>query len=668
MSYWNLDKKTGISIKRKEENIYRLRAFKKLRIVDSKQSLFESKIRSIGPLADYIRSSYNFVYLSAVYFPKTDIELIPPYVGQELQKHLYYGTCLAVVFTVSTAEVEVLTKDLGVAINNLVDHINNLTQVVEKQAWAGYHIKLEEIDDILTATELEETGLQSPAELDYEENYKEKERILPFLFHRANCDFAWLFSEILRRGVRKKKVKIDIELPDPKFLPRKAKGCFIGFLVDQELKISQNHPFYFDFNKFGTKHILLTGSTGSGKTLAAQTIVEAAYFRRIPVIVLDLTKQYTGFLEPCKDEKLLALYKEFHLNQPYGFPARIFTPGANVGLQLSMNLLSPPGVDEEMKRIIVREIAEIIANICELTKKEKTIVEKYIAERFENGESITLEDLEGDLSKEKILVMKLDRLKAHKSILFSNKNFDIKHLMKGINIIDLSHLRDDQIINFVYAFVRDLFSFFYKQHDSSNALRCLIVFEEAHKYLGKNYLADILGQGARMLRKKGCGLIFVSQLETDLSPAIRTNANTRIYMKTNYTPDLDRARKAIKELSKILPELKPGIAIFHNPEINEGKPVLMKFRPVLHSTKSLSNKKIKEFSKNISSFTQNFRYYFQGQNYPYVDAQQSQGYYSLPNRADANLEDEIYEEIEDSYPEYRGLSDFIFKKLISIFI
>jgi hypothetical protein len=69
---------------------------------------------------------------------------------------------------------------------------------------------------------------------------------------------------------------------------------------------------YFDLAQL-PMHGICAGATGAGKTVAAMIIAEEVLKRNIPVIVFDPTAQWTGFMKPCRDKDMLALYPKFGL-------------------------------------------------------------------------------------------------------------------------------------------------------------------------------------------------------------------------------------------------------------------------------------------------------------------------------------------------------------------
>jgi len=70
---------------------------------------------------------------------------------------------------------------------------------------------------------------------------------------------------------------------------------------------------YFSMDDL-TTHVLTAGATGSGKSVSAMVFVEELLEEKIPVIIFDPTAQWTGFVRPCRDPKLIRYYKEFGLN------------------------------------------------------------------------------------------------------------------------------------------------------------------------------------------------------------------------------------------------------------------------------------------------------------------------------------------------------------------
>lgn len=152
---------------------------------------------------------------------------------------------------------------------------------------------------------------------------------------------------------------------------------------------------------------------------------------------------------------------------------------------------------------------------------------------------------------------------------------------KGITVVTPSKLTESQELNLFGAWLKGLHRRVQAMPESSR-LVLLVVIEEAHRFKGKPEVEELLELFARTARVRGVGLLLCTQVLTDLSPGIRSNAGTHLLLKTSYTQDLTRAGQiAGKEIQRILPRLERGKGVVHFPDY--GAPALVAFRPPLHS-------------------------------------------------------------------------------------
>ncbi len=94
---------------------------------------------------------------------------------------------------------------------------------------------------------------------------------------------------------------------DFKTLPQATdRSGFIGKIAETEIRA------FIDFDTLQT-HTVVAGSTGGGKTVAAQVIVEEALLKGVAVIVFDPTAQWSGFLRPNRDKRMLKIYRNFDM-------------------------------------------------------------------------------------------------------------------------------------------------------------------------------------------------------------------------------------------------------------------------------------------------------------------------------------------------------------------
>jgi DNA helicase HerA-like ATPase len=83
---------------------------------------------------------------------------------------------------------------------------------------------------------------------------------------------------------------------------------------------------------------------------------------------------------------------------------------------------------------------------------------------------------------------------------------------------------------------------------------------------------------ARLLRKKGVGVMLVSQKISDFDPAMRSAMNISILFRTKYEGDLRAiARMLGTEMSAVIPGLPVGYSIFHLADV--GDPFVLVWRP-----------------------------------------------------------------------------------------
>ncbi|MEM2121667.1 MAG: helicase HerA-like domain-containing protein [Candidatus Woesearchaeota archaeon] len=126
--------------------------------------------------------------------------------------------------------------------------------------------------------------------------------------------FAYVRYRVFRRSRLRYGVSVDV-----RSLRRVSdKLGFVGRVAEVGV------PFYFDLNLL-TTHCIVAGATGGGKSVAAQVLVEECLKRGVGVLVFDPTAQWSGFLRPCSDVRMLGLYSSFGLKRSdaRGFPGNV---------------------------------------------------------------------------------------------------------------------------------------------------------------------------------------------------------------------------------------------------------------------------------------------------------------------------------------------------------
>jgi hypothetical protein len=85
-------------------------------------------------------------------------------------------------------------------------------------------------------------------------------------------------------------------------------NLWIGKIAETNTKAT------FDMNDL-TTHVLIAGATGGGKSVTGNIFAEELLDKKIPVVVFDPTGQWTGFVRPCTDPKVLRYYSKYGLNK-----------------------------------------------------------------------------------------------------------------------------------------------------------------------------------------------------------------------------------------------------------------------------------------------------------------------------------------------------------------
>ncbi|MFH1801985.1 MAG: DUF87 domain-containing protein [archaeon] len=188
-----------------------------------------------------------------------------------------------------------------------------------------------------------------------------------------------------------------------------------------------------------------------------------------------------------------------------------------------------------------------------------------------------------------------------RQIMNERQKIDVEKYMNPgqIQIFTMNKLTPPQIDTFVASVIANIFRSDPKEFPQ---LRLLIVFDEVHRLLpkfggsGKGFLQ--IERACREFRKWGYGVMLVSQVLSDFVGEIKANINTEIQMRTRDEADLNRLKtKYGEEFLQSLIKASVGVGMFINPKYNRGKPYFVQFRPILHSTRRLSDEVLEQYNK-----------------------------------------------------------------------
>ena len=179
---------------------------------------------------------------------------------------------------------------------------------------------------------------------------------------------------------------------------------------------------------------------------------------------------------------------------------------------------------------------------------------------------------------------------------------DVKKYMDRpgeVTIFNISHLTPKEMDIVVASTIEQIFK---SRPEEGQELKTVIVYDEVHRLLpkfggsGQGFVQ--LERGAREFRKWGIGLFLISQVLSDFIGEVKANIGTEIQMGTRYEGDLDRVgMKYGDDVLKSVVKEPVGTGMVINAEYNGGRPYFVSFRPILHSTKRLSNEELGKYEK-----------------------------------------------------------------------
>lgn len=186
-------------------------------------------------------------------------------------------------------------------------------------------------------------------------------------------------------------------------------------------------------------------------------------------------------------------------------------------------------------------------------------------------------------------------IKNHRQKLDINKYF----APGQIQIFSMNKLTPNEIDVFVSNVIKQVFRADPKENPN---LKTLLVFDEVHRLLpkfggsGAGFLQ--IERACREFRKWGLGVMLISQVLNDFAGQIKANINTELQARTLEEGDLERIRsKYGEEFLKSLVRAEVGVIMFQNADYNRGRPYFLNFRPILHSTRRLTDEELEQYNK-----------------------------------------------------------------------
>jgi uncharacterized protein len=324
--------------------------------------------------------------------------------------------------------------------------------------------------------------------------------------------------------------------------------------------------------KMMNRHGLVTGATGSGKTRTLQLMAEQLSTAGVPVFMPDMKGDVSGMgKEGVVNDKINERVKSIGLSgyAPSHFPIELYSLSGKVGAQmratvtefgpvLLSKILELNEVQSGVLMILFKYADDKKLPIVDLNDLKKVL--NYLSEGAGAAE---IKEAYGKISSStastilrKIVAMEQQGVAQ----LFGEISFDIKDLLEkvdGRGVISLLNVSDVQNQPAIFStFMLSLLAELYQKLPEIGDLdkpKLIFFLDEAHllfKDAPKAFM-DQIEQVIRLIRSKGVGIFFCSQLVQDIPPNVLSQLGNRVsHVIRAFTPN---DVKALKDTVKTFP-------------------------------------------------------------------------------------------------------------------
>src|SRR5882762_9667620 len=319
------------------------------------------------------------------------------------------------------------------------------------------------------------------------------------------------------------------------------------------------------------RHGLVTGATGSGKTRTLQLMAEQLSAAGVSVFMPDMKGDISGMAKEGSvndriNERAKALGIKF---TPAGFPVEIYSLSGKLGAQmratvtefgpvLLSKVLELNDVQSSVLMILFKYADDKKLPIVDLKDLRKVL--NYLSE----GEGATeIKETYGKISgatASTILrkIVAIEQQGVNK--IFGEKSFDIEDLLEkvdGRGVISLLNVSDVQSQPAIFStFMLSLLAEIYQTLPEAGDLdrpKLIFFLDEAHllfKDAPKAFM-DQIEQVIRLIRSKGVGVFFCSQMTQDVPQSVVSQLGNRVHHVIRaFTPN---DVKDLKETIKTFP-------------------------------------------------------------------------------------------------------------------
>lgn len=320
------------------------------------------------------------------------------------------------------------------------------------------------------------------------------------------------------------------------------------------------------------RHGLVTGATGSGKTRTLQLIAEQLSAAGVSVFMPDMKGDLSGFAkEGIANDKITE--RAAALGVPYSpssFPVELYSLSGKLGAQMRATVT-------EFGPVLLGKILELndtqvgvlnlifkyaddknlpIVDFNDLKKVLNYLTEGKGAEEIKNDYGKISSSTSGTILRK---IVSLEQQGVDQ--IFGETSFDVEDLFErvdGRGVISLLNVSDVQqqpaiFSTFMLALLAEIYQRMPETGDQDKP-KLIFFLDEAHllfKDASKAFL-DQIEQIIRLIRSKGVGIFFCTQLTQDIPPNVLSQLGNRVHHVIRaFTPN---DVKALKEAIKTFPK------------------------------------------------------------------------------------------------------------------
>jgi uncharacterized protein len=319
------------------------------------------------------------------------------------------------------------------------------------------------------------------------------------------------------------------------------------------------------------RHGLIAGATGTGKTKTLQIIAEQLSANGVPSLVMDIKGDLSGIARPGEaNPKILERHEKI------GFP---FVPGSSpvellslsdekgVRLRATMTEFGPVLFSKILNLNDVQAgMVAVVFKFCD--DKQIPLIDlkdfKKVLQFVSSEGQAEFEELYGKLSTTSLgtILRKIVELEQQGAdIFFGEPSFDVQDLVnidrEGRGVVSVLRLTDLQdrpklFSTFMLQLLAEIYATFPEAGDVEKP-KLVIFIDEAHLVFeeASKALLDQIEVIVKLIRSKGVGVFFVTQVPTDIPDDVLSQLGMKIQHSLRAFTAKDR--KAIQKASENYP-------------------------------------------------------------------------------------------------------------------